>query len=123
MPILHGGLILIGKFQLIRGVDLRIQLEGLDRRPVSRSACSDSCWPDPHACTCSVRVSVSGLYCSVMMRRTAPLVGSIKTMPPFNTWGELGNALIVSLSPGGVSGSWIRVLSRRPSPICSDGGM
>ena len=43
-------------------------------------------------------MSVSGLYCKVMMRWTAAVVGSIKTRPAFSKSGELGNVLITASS-------------------------
>src|SRR5437764_1117209 len=55
--------------------------------PFSRSACERS--PvSPVACTCSVRVSESGLYCSAITRRTRPESGSICTIPPLMSRGE-----------------------------------
>ncbi len=48
--------------------------------------------------TAGERVSVLGLYRSVMMRRTALLVESSRTMPPFNGRGDPGNVLIPPLA-------------------------
>src|SRR5262249_25424046 len=61
----------------------------LSRRASSRSPVS------PTACTCSVRDSVSGLYCSAITRSTAPDDGSISTMPPWMRRGELGEVVIL----------------------------
>src|SRR5438552_3679276 len=58
--------------------------------PFSRNA-SDRAPSPLAACGASVRETVSGLYCSTMMRCTAPLSGSIRTMPPLRTRGEPGN--------------------------------
>ncbi len=45
-----------------------------------------------------VRLSVSGLYCSAMMRTTAEVVGSISTMPPLSRRGEPGKVVMNSSS-------------------------
>ena len=47
-------------------------------------------------CTCKERLSVCGLYCSVMRRYTLPLSGCNKTMPPLSRRGELGKVVIGS---------------------------
>src|SRR5690242_2083083 len=46
------------------------------------------------ACTCSERVSESGLYCSAITRSTAELAASISTMPPLRMRGEPGKVLM-----------------------------
>src|SRR5437588_6117384 len=44
---------------------------------------------------CKVRVRVSGLYCSVITRSTAPEVGSTCTRPPRTSFGEPGKGVAV----------------------------
>src|SRR5262245_203525 len=57
--------------------------------PFSLSACERS--PvSPVDCTCSVRVSESGLYWSAITRSTRPLSGSICTSPPLRSLGDSG---------------------------------
>src|SRR6185369_12721502 len=63
--------------------------------PFKRSASERSAL-SPIACTCNVRVIVSGLYCNTMMRLTTDVSGSSKTMPPLRLRGDLGKDDIYS---------------------------
>src|SRR5262245_6494815 len=55
--------------------------------PFSRNAIERSPLSPAADCTCSVRVSVSGLYWSAIARSTRPVPGSIWTMPPLSSRG------------------------------------
>src|SRR5262249_48787382 len=64
--------------------------------PVRRKA-SERSPPSLMDLICKLRFRVSGLYCSTMMRCTAPLEGSIRTMPPLSKRGEFGKVVIRSV--------------------------
>src|SRR5215469_9244832 len=63
--------------------------------PLRRSASIRSPLSGPTPLIWRLRVSVSGLYCKLITRRTAPVVGSSSTMPPFKSRGDPGNALMI----------------------------
>src|SRR6266487_4263463 len=62
--------------------------------PFKRNACDRSPDSPPTACTASLRVNVSGLYCSAIIRCVTPLSGSSRIRPAFSNCGEFGNVLI-----------------------------
>ena len=88
--------ILIGKLELIGRVDFGVQLDRLDRRAFESQdlRAIATTFGSRLPGFASERVTVSGKYCSEMMRRTAAVSGSIKTIPPFRSFGELGNVLM-----------------------------
>lgn len=66
--------------------------------PLSRSASERSPLSPPTPFTCKLREMVSGFYCKAMIRCTAEVVGSISTMPPLRSLGELGKVVMDSLT-------------------------
>jgi hypothetical protein len=89
-PLSRSGL----EIQAVRGVYPDIELDRLDRRVLSLSA-SERSLLSPTSLTCRVRLSVSGLYCSGIIRNTAEVSRSIITMPPLTSFGEFGKDIIV----------------------------
>ena len=93
--------VLVGKLELVGGVDLGLELDRLDRRALEAHRLDAVAALAAGLCACSVRVSVSGLYCSAMMRSTRALSGSISTRPPLMSFGELGKRRHGDLRSGG----------------------
>ena len=85
-----------GKFQLIGGVEFGLELDGLDRRPAQPQRV------DAHAVlTARHRLDLqrAAQGVRVVLQRddalTAEVSGSIVTMPPLTSRGELGNPLMM----------------------------
>src|SRR5205807_827387 len=71
-----------------------------------------------------VRVRVSGLYCSVITRSTAPDVGSTCTRPPRTSFGEPGKGVAVIGQLNGLGrlmGGSVRIFSPGIFGNCAGG--
>ena len=83
--------VLVGELELVGGVELGLERDRLDGRPLQpqrlRAVGLVAAPPAP----ASERCSVSEAYCSAMIRTTAPLSGSISTSPAVASFGERGS--------------------------------
>ena len=71
MPSVDGVRVRVGDLEPVGGVDLGLELDRLDRRALQPQRLRAVAASPPVACTCSVRVSVSGLYCSAITEQDA----------------------------------------------------
>ena len=87
-----------GVLEPLGRVDLRLELDRLDGGAAAAGAPRSGSPVSPLACTCSVRVSVSGLYWSAIVFSTFPVVGSYWTRPPLTS---LAGNCVMSPAPAG----------------------